>query len=88
MLEEDEPKDNHCNCNIWIYPGHREESNIYAKKGSASKWRKRETTTKTVETAGLTAANRTMRQGETILEGYYASGNRRRSFFVNGGGEN
>ena len=49
---------------------------------------KRETMTKMAKTVGLTAANRTMRQGETILEGYYASGNRRRSFFVNGGGGN
>ena len=68
-------------CFAWIYPGHRGDSSIYANKGLASTWSKRETTIKTAETACLTAANRTMRQGETILEVYCASGNRRRSFF-------
>ena len=60
---------------------------IYANKGLASTWRKRETITKTAETACLTVANRTIRQGETILEGYCASGKGRRSFFCNGGEE-
>ena len=60
---------------------------IYANKGLASTWRKWETMTKTAETACLTAANRTIRQGETILEGYCASGKGRRSFFVTEGGK-
>ena len=35
----------------WINPGHREDSSIYANKGSASTWHNCETTTKTAETA-------------------------------------
>ena len=70
----------------WIHPGQRGDSSIYANKGSAFTGRKRETTTKTAETACLTAANTTKRQGETILEGYCASGNRSNSFFVTEGG--
>ena len=80
ILKEDEEKLVIVNipiCFAWIYPDHRGDSSIYAIKGLASTWHKREMMTKS-----LTAANRTMRQGDTILEKYCTSGKRRRSFFV------
>ena len=66
-------------------PGHRGDSSNYANKGSASMWRKRETTMKTVEAACLKAANRTMRQGETILKVYLRNWEQKEFFFCNEG---